>query len=350
MSRADRLRELMAAAGLDSLLVHNLTNIRYLTGFTGSNATVLVTPARVLLCTDGRYTEQARDEVGDSARVLISRTPIPELLGAAGETGRLGFETHGVSYATGLELLDLRPEVLPSADLVAQLRRSKDQVEITTITSACAITEQALTEAVAAGVAGLTEQGLARRILMLMLEGGADDRAFPTIVASGPNSAIPHHAPSDRVIAPGDVLKVDMGAVIDGYHSDLTRTFLVGASPSPELQEHYDLVAQAAAVSRDRLRAGEPAADVYGVARECFGPLAGNFTHGLGHGVGLQIHEAPIMGPATQGNLVDGDIVTVEPGLYFPGQYGIRIEDTLVVTQTGARSLTHMSRDLVAID
>ncbi|MGD9621914.1 MAG: aminopeptidase P family protein [Mycolicibacterium sp.] len=342
--RRDRLRQRLAAAELDALLVSDLVNIRYLSGFTGSNAALLIlaqdeTP---VLATDGRYRTQAAEQaVG--AEIVIDRACGARLVGRAAESGvrKLGFESHvvtvdgfaGLSRAAGEAC-----ELISAGGTVEALREVKDAGEIALLRLACEAADGALTALVERGGLrpGRTEREVRRELESLMLDHGADAAAFETIVATGPNSAIPHHRPTDAILAAGDLVKIDFGALVAGYHSDMTRTFVL--APIAQWQrEIYDVVATAQRAGREALEPGAELSGIDAVARQVISDAgyADNFGHGLGHGVGLQIHEAPGINAAAAGTLLAGSAVTVEPGVYLPDRGGVRIEDTLVVSAHG---------------
>jgi Xaa-Pro aminopeptidase len=343
--RRDRLRDRVRAAGLDAALVTRLVNVRYLTGFTGSSGALLLPadPDRPdVLCTDGRYTTQAGAQTPD-VELLIDRASAPALaaVAATAGVGRLGYESHDVTVdlaavlaerAEGAELVSVR-------QAVEAMRAVKDDDEVALLREACTIADRALAELLAAGGlrAGRTEREVGRALDSLMLDGGADAPSFETIVAAGPNSAIPHHRPTRRVLERGDLVKLDFGATYRGYHSDMTRTLVLRT---------------AQAAGRAALIPGVDVRAVDAAAREVIAAAghADAFTHGLGHGVGLEIHEAPAIGPQSAGTLVDWMAVTVEPGVYLPGRGGVRIEDTLVV-RNGAEPelLTTTTKDLIVL-
>jgi Xaa-Pro dipeptidase len=355
-ARRGRLREFVRSAGLDAALVTRLVNVRYLTGFTGSNGALLVgADGRDVLCTDGRYRTQSARQVPDLERV-IERASAAALASRAGTDGarRLGYESHAVTVdlygtlserAAGVELLSL-------AEAVERLRAAKDDGELGLLRAACAIADQALADLLAAGGLrpGRTEQQVGRELDARMLDLGADAPSFETIVAAGPNSAIPHHRPTDRPLARGDLVKLDFGAAYRGYHSDMTRTLVLG-EPAGWQRELYDLVAAAQAAGRAALAPGADVVEVDRAARAVI-EAAGHgddFGHGLGHGVGLEVHEAPTVSPLGTGRLADRMPVTVEPGVYLEGRGGVRIEDTLVVRPGGPELLTTTTKDLVVL-
>ena len=359
-ARRARLRERLRAADLDAALVSNLVNVRYLTGFTGSNAALLVfadgaTSDHAVFCTDGRYDTQSATQVPDLERVL-SRACDLALTARAGTDGvrRLGYESHHVTVDGLKALREQAPEAGfgTLARAVEALRLTKDDTEIALLRQACAYADTALAEMIAAGGIrpGRTEKDVARDLENRMLDLGADARSFETIVAAGANSAIPHHRPTNAVLAAGDLVKLDFGAECGGYHSDMTRTLVLG-EPAAWQREVYDLVATAQRAGREALAVGADVVAVDAAARSViaaagYGP---QFSHGLGHGVGLEIHEAPTLSALGAGTLAGLTPVTVEPGVYLPGRGGVRIEDTLVVRDDGPELLTLTSKDLVAL-
>jgi Xaa-Pro aminopeptidase len=355
--RRDRLRATVRAAGLDAALVTRLVNVRYLTGFTGSNAALLVPadPDRPdVLCTDGRYTLQAGLQSPD-VELLIERSSATALAGraAADHLGRLGFESHDVTVDLYEALRKPGGELVGLRRAVEDQRAVKDDGEVELLREACAIADRALADLVAAGGlrAGRTELEIGRDLDARMLGHGASAPSFETIVAAGPNSAIPHHRPENRTLQRGDFVKLDFGAEYGGYHSDMTRTLVLGP-PADWQREVYELVHTAQAAGRAALEIGAEVRAIDAAARDVIAAAgrAEEFGHGLGHGVGLEIHEAPALSPLGAGTLADRMAVTVEPGVYLPGRGGVRIEDTLVVRE-GAEPelLTLTSKDLTVL-
>jgi Xaa-Pro aminopeptidase len=332
----------LRATELDAMLVTDLINVRYLSGFTGSNAALLVFADDLppVLATDGRYRTQAAQQAPD-LEVAIERACARYLAGRAASAGvrRLGFESHVVTV-DGFDTLAREVEQAGATELVRAsqtveaLREIKDAGEVALLRLACEAADAALTDLVARGGLrpGRTEREVGRELEALMLDHGADGVSFETIVASGPNSAIPHHRPTDAVLAAGDFVKIDFGALVGGYHSDMTRTFVLGKAADWQC-EIYQLVSAAQRAGRDALRAGASLADVDAAARDVIADAGHgeHFGHSLGHGVGLQIHEAPGISASAAGTLLAGSVVTVEPGVYLPDRGGVRIEDTLVV-------------------
>jgi Xaa-Pro aminopeptidase len=360
-ARRNALRATAAERGLDAVLVTNLLNVRYLTGFTGSNGVLLVrTDAADLFGTDGRYTTQAATQVPD-VEVLVDRATVAGLARAAVQRGigRLGYESHDLTvdgFAALQKVLadggGTPPELASIRRAVEAQRAIKDDDEIEALRRACAVADQALAELAAQGALrpGRTELQVGRELDARMLELGAEAPSFETIVAAGANSAIPHHRPDATVLQDGDFLKLDFGATVDGYHSDMTRTLVLGNAADWQ-QEIYALVAAAQAAGRAALAVGVDVVAVDEAARRVIAEAghAEHFSHGLGHGVGLEIHEAPAIGPLGAGTLAAGMAVTVEPGIYLPGHGGVRIEDTLIVTADAPELLTLTSKELLVL-
>jgi Xaa-Pro aminopeptidase len=283
--------------------------------------------------------------------LLVDRACAAALVRRAGrDRARLAFEAHDVTVELHGELtgIDGAPELVALGRAVESLRTVKDDHEIALLREACGIGDQALLETLDRVAPGHTEREIARRLETSMVELGADGVAFDTIVATGPNSAIPHHRPTDREVERGDLLKIDFGALYQGYHADCTRTVVVGREPETWQREIYEVVRSAQRAGRRALLVGADVREVDASARNVVaaGGYADQFSHGLGHGVGLEIHEAPMLGPTASGRLADRTPVTVEPGIYLPGRGGVRIEDTLVVRDGAPDLLTTTPKDL----
>jgi len=353
--RSARLLTAMAAAEVDALLVTNLANIRYLTGFTGSAALLLAAPDGLTFVTDGRYGQQANAQLaaaGVTAAIQVSGTGQKDLVvGAVTATGvsRLGLEADAVTWAAQRTydehwFPDL--ELVPTAGLVAGLRLHKDDGEVARIASASAIADSALAEVRARLAERPTEVEFALELDTAMRRLGADDVSFETIVASGPNGARPHHRPGHRTIAEGDLVVIDFGALVDGYHSDMTRTVMVGQASSTQARM-YDVVLEAQAAGVAAVGDGVEAKAIDVACRAVIDEAGwlDAFLHGTGHGVGLEIHEDPRVGQTSTATLSTRCVVTVEPGVYLPEHGGVRIEDTVVVTPDGCRpvTMTHKS-------
>jgi Xaa-Pro aminopeptidase len=348
-ARRARAQEKLVAWGVDAALITSLVNVRYLTGLASSNAALLL-PARGpgVLATDFRYAEAAARDCGD-LELVVERFIGPALASLAVARGMalLGFEAHVMTVEQHEELasLDGAPTLVASGPIIEELRAVKDDSELALLSRACAITDQALAAALSRIQPGQTERELAVLLERAMVDLGADAPAFDTIVASGPNGAIPHHVPRDRPFAVGDLITIDCGARYGGYHADMTRTVALG-EPAAWQRQIYDLVATAQRAGVAAATVGAEVADVDAAARDLIGDAGYDeyFRHGLGHGVGLEVHEAPIIGYGRTGRLEDRVPVTVEPGIYLPGRGGVRIEDTLVVRAPGAGSEGSSSR------
>jgi Xaa-Pro aminopeptidase len=354
-SRAEQLQARLGEAGCDALLVTNLANIRYLTGFTGSAGLLLVRPGGLFFVSDGRYKEQAHEQLaaaGVEAEIAISPAADGQrdaVAAAAGGVGRLGLEAASVTWAAQRRFAgEWFPsiELVPTEGVVEALRIVKDDGEVARIGEAGRIADEALASVRPRLTEQLTEREFGLELDTAMRRLGADDVSFETIVASGPNGAKPHHRPGDRRIAEGDLVVLDFGALVDGYHSDMTRTVAVGSLDGTQ-RRMYEVVAESQAAGVAAVRPGVAAADVDGACRDVIAAAgwADAFVHGTGHGVGLDIHEEPRVSSLSTATLVPGHVVTVEPGVYLPEHGGVRIEDTLVVTPDGARPLTLAPKD-----
>jgi Xaa-Pro aminopeptidase len=365
-ARRRRAQQQIAASGAAAALITQAANVRYLSGLVSSNAAVLL-PADgpAVLATDSRYAETAERDSPDM-ELLVQRQLEPALAELAVERGyhELAFEAQDMTVERYTTLTELPggPALVPLGHVVEELRMIKDEAEIELLARACALTAEAFASVLGKIEPGRTERDFAVLLERAMIDLGADELAFDTIVASGPNGAIPHHSPGERAFQPGDLITIDCGACYRGYHADMTRTVALGP-PAAWQREIYDLVA---AAQQAGMAAAVPGAEVAAVdasARDLI-KAAGygdQFGHGLGHGVGLEVHEAPMLGPGRPGKLADRVPVTVEPGIYLPGKGGVRIEDTLVVragsaaapggsTVTGpADMLTTTTRELLVL-
>ena len=351
MTRLATLAGRIAEAGLDALLVTRLVNVRWLTGFTGSAGSCLVrADGSSVLVTDGRYAEQAAGQSPD-VELVIDRTRGwlgPRL----GTSERLGVESHALPWDIARALIDDlgTGRVVPAPGHVERLRQVKDDAELALVRRACTVTSQAFEALLGWLAPGMTEAEAARRLRAEVETRGADGLAFDTILAGGPNSARPHHEPTDRVLRRGDLVKVDFGASVAGYCADMTRTVSLGA-PDPELRRIHRIVREAQAAGVAALADGVVAGDVDAVCRDhvAAAGYGERFVHGTGHGLGLEIHEQPILSKGVTARLHHRMTVTVEPGIYLPGVGGVRIEDTVAVLPSGPEPLTPATRDLVAL-
>ncbi len=354
--RAARLRSQLADAGCDALVVTRLPNVRYLTGFTGSAGVVLVTPDGLLLLTDGRYTTQSHEQieaagVDASIDIVASQTLQLERIAERCTSGsRVGLEAHGVTWSQQRAFADALEgrTLVATEDLVEGLRRVKESGEVARIRAACAIADDALRATLPMLADRPSEQQFALALEVAMRERGASGTSFDTIVASGPNGAMPHARPGHRAVEPGELVVIDFGCIVDGYCSDMTRTVSVG-DPGADARRLWDVVRESQEAGRAAVAAGVECAAVDRASRAVI-EVAGwgeLFSHGTGHGVGLEIHEAPRVAKTSSGTLDAGVVVTVEPGVYLPGVGGVRLEDTVVVTATGADALTEFPKTLL---
>jgi len=342
-SRIDNLRVTLE----EPLLVTHGQNVRYLTGFSSSNAALLVEPERVRLFTDFRYVDAARAvegvELVETKRSLVGA--LAELL-----EGPIGFEADAVSYASWETLRGGGLDLVPRRGLVEALRAVKDDGELDTIRRAGEITSRAYERFAEERFVGRTERELAWRLDALFHEFGAHAPAFETIVASGPNSARPHARPTDRELQAGETVVIDAGAQVEGYCADCTRTFATGPLPD-ELRGAYIATSDGQLAGLEAVRPGVTGIDADAAARDQIeaAGYGGKFGHGLGHGVGLDVHEAPRLSRESSDTLVAGNVVTIEPGIYLEGLGGIRIEDLVIVTDGGPEILTTSTKDLIEV-
>jgi len=343
MSRVDSLR----ASLEEPLLVTNGVNVRYLVGFSSSNAALFVEPERVRLFTDFRYAETARAVEGvefvETKRSLVGA--LAELL-----DGTVGFEADAVSYASWEVLRAGGLDLVPRRGLVEALRAVKDESELEKIRRAGEITSEGYARLADERFVGRTERELAWRLEDLFRELGADAPAFESIVASGPNAAKPHARPTDRTMEAGETIVIDAGAMVEGYNADCTRTFATGPLPE-ELKAAYQATLEGQLAGLEAVRAGVTGIDADAAARDKIeaAGLGEKFGHGLGHGVGLEVHEAPRLSRESSDTLVAGNVATVEPGVYLAGLGGIRIEDLVVVTDGEPEILTSFTKDLITV-
>ena len=351
MSRADRVAGRLEDAGVDLLLVTDRLNLRYLTGFTGTNGMAVVGSDTRRFLTDSRYVERARAELDG-----FDLQPAPQDLRSALAAGwpegavRLGFEDQHVSVRTHARLRDTLPdrvELVAAGGLVEAERAVKEPEELDAIRAAAALIDEVYAWLLGRGLVGRTEREVALAAEEAMRARGASGPSFPPIVAAAENGALPHATPRDVPIPAGTLVTLDLGAVLDGYCSDCTRAWATGELPD-DLAALYATVLEAQTSALEVVRAGERGRDVDAVARDLIAAAghAEHFGHGLGHGVGLDIHEAPRLARGVDERLVAGNVVTVEPGIYVPGRGGARIEDLVVVTETGREVLSATSKQL----
>jgi Xaa-Pro aminopeptidase len=349
--RRTRLVAAITAAGLDALVVSHLTNVRYLTGYIGSNAVTVIGPRGARVLTDSRYAVSAREQVDDEIDVVIGpgelTAQIARAVAEIAPGGSVGLEAAYVSMSRGQQVTqaittaDGSVQVSPEVGYVERLRVVKDQTEIDAISVAAQMTDRALARVLERGLVGRTEREVAFDLQAELFREGAEGPSFEIIVAAGPNGAKPHAVPGMRAIGADELVVIDLGAIAGGYCSDMTRTVTTG-DISSELARAYAVCAEAQAAAVAAVRPGVSGAAVDAVARDLI-TLAGfgdAFGHGLGHGVGMEIHEAPRLARESTDELRPGMIVTIEPGIYLEGRGGVRIEDLAVVTDDGARVLS----------
>lgn len=354
-ARLPRLRAALGEAECDALLVTNLTNVRYLTGFTGSAGVLLVTPDELVLATDGRYKFQSAEQLdaaGVTARIEIGNLAEQKdkIAAAASGLGRIGLEATDVTWARQRTFANdwfASAELVATEGVIEKLRRVKDAGELDRMQAAARIADEALANVRPMLASGITERDFAIALDFEIRKLGASGNSFETIVAAGPNGAKPHARPSSRIVEPGELVVLDFGAIVEGYCSDMTRTVCAG-DPSPALQKMVDVVAESQRAGVAAVKAGVSAAEVDKVCREVIAAAGWGdaFMHSTGHGVGLDIHEAPWVSATSTDTLAPGHVVTVEPGVYLEGLGGVRIEDTVVVTDDGCYPLTNTTKEL----
>jgi Xaa-Pro aminopeptidase len=345
--RGERLAGLTAEAGLDRMLVTNLVNVAYLTGFGGTNGACICGEGVRVFLTDFRYTERAEAEVEGWDVATVA----DDWVGGIAErlSGKVGFEDDHVSVRLLGRLREKLPgdaELEAAGGTVEKLRRVKDERELAAIAAAAELADDVWRWSLERGLAGRSERDVAAAAEARIRELGAEP-SFPAIVAAGPNGALPHAEPGERTIGTGELVVFDMGAKLDGYCSDGTRTFATG-EPGEEAGRVYETVLAAQAAALEAVIAGAEGDAVDSVARELIAEAGHgeHFGHGLGHGVGLEVHEAPRLSQRSEDRLAAGEVVTVEPGVYLPGELGVRIEDLVVVTEDGHRNLSGLPKGL----
>lgn len=353
MKRAERLVRHLSEIEVQRFIVTNISSIRYLSGFAGSTAGMILGEGMSVLITDFRYKEQAQKEVEEGIEVRVDTrdvlTVICEMLD--GYEGKVGFESAHLSYQSYSKIRDkVKGDLVGIEDAVERFRRVKDQTEIERIEKAVRIADEVFEDIIAELCAGTTEVEIAGRLDYMLRMKSGEVPAFDTIVACGEHASLPHARPGFRRIANGDMVKMDFGAIWEGYRSDLTRTVVVGKA-SEKVKEIYQIVLEANSVAIDGVRPGISAGEVDRLARSVIekAGYGDNFGHSLGHGVGLDVHELPRLSSRNSQCLEPGNVVTIEPGIYIPGWGGVRIEDMVVVTENGCRVLTSAPKNLIEV-
>jgi Xaa-Pro aminopeptidase len=344
--RVDRLRATLE----EPLVVSSPANVWYLTGFSSSNAALVVEPERLRVFSDFRYASAGKALERDGVEFVEGNRNLYVTLAEVLD-GRVGFEDMAVTYAEYQTLAGTGLDLVPRRGLVEALRAVKDDGELEAIRAGARATSEALERFAEERFTGRMERDVAWSLERLFHEHGANGPAFEIIVASGPNSALPHHRAGDRVIGPGETIVVDAAAALEGYSCDCTRTFATGELPE-RLQEIYAVTHRAQQAGLEAVRAGATGVDVDAAARTLIDEAGFGdwFGHGLGHGLGIEVHEAPRLSKTSEDTLAVGNVVTVEPGIYLPGEGGVRIEDLVIVTEDGPEILTSFTKDLVTVD
>ncbi|SHE96116.1 Xaa-Pro aminopeptidase [Marinitoga hydrogenitolerans DSM 16785] len=357
-NRIKELRRKMLSKGLDAYLVINIEGSSkpssyYLTGFTGSFSVIYITHDHISFLTDGRYLEQAEKETG--IKPLLFKSKLSEALKDIFDVkkgSKIGFESNNVSTNIYLKVLKSFEdyEFIPAEELIIEMRRIKSKKEVTFIKNAAEIAERALEETLDSFYIGMTEKEFAAKLEYNMKLIGADNYAFETIVASGPRGALPHGIASNKKIFEGELIVIDFGAYAYGYNSDITRTVAVNKI-SPKQREIYELVLKAQKAAIDAAKAGMKYSDLDKIARDIIskGGYGEYFTHSLGHGLGLEVHENPRVSKISEAVSKVGDVITIEPGIYLPGEFGVRIEDDILITEDGCEVLTSFDKNLIII-
>jgi Xaa-Pro aminopeptidase len=355
LERQAALRAALEAEGLDALLVTHLPNIRYLTGFTGSAALLVVGAERTALVTDFRYAVQGPAEAGGAAEVEVDQKSVWDRLGkvlGGWPPGTLGIESHALTVRDAERLSGLtRHRIVPTTELVERLRMVKSPEEVAAIRTAASLAQEALAEVLPAIRVGQTEREIGAVLEGALRRRGSEWHPFPTIVASGPRSALPHARTSAREVGRGEWLLLDFGAQVDGYCADLTRTVVVGARADERQRTVHELVRTAQTRALEHLRPGMTGREADALAREVIAArgFGEAFGHSLGHGLGLEVHEAPRLAPTAEAALPPHAVVTVEPGVYLPGWGGVRLEDDLYLGPDGPERLSDGRTELVEL-
>jgi Xaa-Pro aminopeptidase len=356
-ARADRLADALRERDLHALLVTELPNVRWLTGFTGSSgAAVVGTDGTRRFITDFRYLTQSAEQLDDAWAREISTDLLEGVVKQLPDEGelRLGFDDANMSVRDHAKLARIAREgieLVPAGGAIEDLRVVKDAEELAKIRAAAKLADEALSDVLTRGLAGRTERDVALDLEFTMRRMGAEGVSFPPIVASGAHGALPHAEPRDAEIPAGTLCVIDWGAMLDGYASDCTRTYGTGGEVDPRDRDVYDLVLRAQEESLAAVRPGPTGREVDAVARAIIDAAghAEHFGHGLGHGVGLEVHEGPRLSKQGETALAAGNVVTVEPGVYVPGAVGVRIEDLVIVTDDGAEVVSTLPKELRVI-
>ncbi|OPA81323.1 Xaa-Pro dipeptidase [Paenibacillus selenitireducens] len=353
--RVVQLRQSMKAADLEAIFITNGVNRRYLTGFTGSSGYVVITFDKAYFLTDFRYVEQANAQV-KGYDIIEHKSNVMEIVRQVlteQQVTRLGFEQNHVTFGTYTNYAEQLQgiELVPTAGLVEDLRNIKDEEELAIMQEAFDLADLTFTHILPMIKHGVTEEALALEMEIFMRKNGATSSSFDTIVASGERSALPHGVASSRVLQGNELITFDFGAYLKGYCSDLTRTVALG-NPSAKHREIYDVVLEAQLHALEHIRPGMTGAEADALTRDIITRYGygDNFGHSTGHGLGMEVHESIRVAKGSDMILKPGMVVTVEPGIYLPGIGGVRIEDDIVITDTGIKILTHSTKDYLVLD
>lgn len=347
--RLTAVRNKLSEWEVDALLITSASNYRWLSGFTGSACTLLITADRALLGTDFRYWEQATQQAPAFELIKMGRgeeyASVHDMAGMT-HAQTIGVEGNHLSINQFKQLNEKEGNThnwVPLGETIETLRLIKTPAEIEQIRSAAAITDWAMSQVNEWAKVGMSEQALAWQLEKAMRERGAEGMAFEVIVASGPNAALAHHRPGQRTLQPGDSIVIDMGAKLNGYHSDLTRSFHMGTEPDETFWQVYNLVLAAQENALSKMRPGMKGQEIDALARDVINEAGHkeHFGHSLGHGVGLEIHEGPSLSWVNEKEIPSGSVLTIEPGVYVPGWGGVRIEDLVVLGDDGVHFLSH---------
>jgi len=351
--RLEMLRKAISEAEVDALLITHPANRRYLSGFDGSSGLLLISASQAYLVTDFRYLEQAEAQAKEFTIICRQDDLYPGLAEIITQNSwrTIGFEAKQLTYDSYREMEEkLKNLWVPLSDTVEKLRTVKNAAELAVMSEGAAQLDQAFSHLLTLIRPGMSERHLALELEIFLLRAGAEERSFKFIVASGSRGALPHGAASEKVMAAGEMVTIDFGAVFDGYATDMTRTVCLG-QPDQWQREIYDLVKESQAAAAAAVGPQKKTKEIDSVARDIIEKAGYGeyFGHGLGHGIGLETHEAPTLSQRSDNLLESGMVVTIEPGVYLPGQGGVRIEDMVYVTETGVHSMTTSTRELITI-
>lgn len=352
--RLEKVRERLEALQIDAFILTYLPHIRYLVGFTGSNGLLLIKKEETYFFTDFRYKEQSKQEIPEFVETIITGDLLQEAVKRISDKERVGFDSNHISFANYKRLKEvLKREPNPVDDFIYELRMKKERKEIESIRRSQKIVDEVFNEVLTLqSIGSTTEKELAALIEYNMKKKGAEGASFPSIVASGSNSALPHAKPRNVEIGRNTMLLLDYGAFLDGYASDMTRTVWIGKKPAPKFLEIYNVVLDAVRITEDKAKPGMKGKEIDALARDYISKkgYGDYFGHGLGHGVGVEVHEKPGVHPKSEDIVEPGMVFTIEPGIYIPDFGGVRIEDLVVMRDGGVEILTGSPKELLLIE